>query len=213
MSPRPDVSNERKSQILDAALGVFARLGFERARVDDIVKASGLSKGALYWYFESKDAIIVGILDRVFGGSSLALDQLMNDEGPVPDRLRRLSTRVVEDVERSQAIIPITFEFYAVAMRSKTVHRFLQDYYARYLAGLSKVLELGIERGEIRKTDPDVAALSLIALIEGLILLWVMDATRLDPGKALAAAAEDFIQGLETKKPRRPARRTSKEKK
>ncbi|HET7081061.1 MAG TPA: helix-turn-helix domain-containing protein, partial [Chloroflexia bacterium] len=57
MSPRPDVSEERKNQILDAAAAVFSRLGFHEARMDDIVRESGLSKGTLYWYFTSKDAI------------------------------------------------------------------------------------------------------------------------------------------------------------
>ena len=53
MAPRPDVSEERRNQILEAATTVFARLGFHRARMDDIVQEARLSKGALYWYFKS----------------------------------------------------------------------------------------------------------------------------------------------------------------
>ena len=51
MSPRPDVSEERRNQILEAAMAVFARQGFEQARMDDIAQEVGLSKGALYLYF------------------------------------------------------------------------------------------------------------------------------------------------------------------
>ena len=54
MSPRPDVSKERKQQILDAAEDVFTRKGLDNARMDDIAKRTGLSKGSLYWYFKSK---------------------------------------------------------------------------------------------------------------------------------------------------------------
>jgi AcrR family transcriptional regulator len=57
MSPRPDVSEERKSQILEAAIDVFARLGFHQSQMD-----AGLSKGALYLYYKSKDAIIAALL-------------------------------------------------------------------------------------------------------------------------------------------------------
>lgn len=64
--PRPDVSEERRSQILDAAVAVFARLGFHQARMDDIVQEAGLSKGALYWYFKSKDEIVMAILSSLF---------------------------------------------------------------------------------------------------------------------------------------------------
>jgi AcrR family transcriptional regulator len=66
MSPRPDVSEERKTQILAAATKVFTERGFADARMDDIVTEAGLSKGALYWYFDSKDAIIISILDQIF---------------------------------------------------------------------------------------------------------------------------------------------------
>ena len=55
MPPRPEVSKERTKQILDAAVKVFSRSGFQQASMDDIVAESGLSKGALYWYFKSKD--------------------------------------------------------------------------------------------------------------------------------------------------------------
>lgn len=51
MSPRPDVSEERKNQILEAAIAVFARLGFQQTRMDDIAEQAGLCKGALYLYY------------------------------------------------------------------------------------------------------------------------------------------------------------------
>ena len=66
MSPKPDVSDERKIQILDAAMDTFAEKGFHKTRMSDIAETSGLSKGSLYWYFDSKDSIILNLLDRVF---------------------------------------------------------------------------------------------------------------------------------------------------
>ena len=66
MSPKQDVSEERKNQILDAAMNIFAKMGFHKARMDDVAQESGLSKGALYWYFKSKDAIIAAILERLY---------------------------------------------------------------------------------------------------------------------------------------------------
>ena len=66
MSPRPDVSDERKSQIINAAEGVFTKKGFDEARMDDIAEETGLSKGTLYLYFKSKDDLIIAILDRMF---------------------------------------------------------------------------------------------------------------------------------------------------
>ena len=68
MSPRPDVTGERKIQILNAAEGVFTKKGFDDARMDDIAEETGLSKGTLYNYFKSKDDLIIAILDRIFQG-------------------------------------------------------------------------------------------------------------------------------------------------
>ncbi|WP_162722413.1 TetR/AcrR family transcriptional regulator [Microbacterium sp. PM5] len=50
--------------IIDAAAGVFARLGYERARMVDIVEASGLSKGSVYFHFDSKEALAVAVLEE-----------------------------------------------------------------------------------------------------------------------------------------------------
>ena len=66
MSPRPNVSEERISQIVTAAEDVFTKKGFNEARMDDIAEETGLSKGTLYNYFKSKDDLIIAILDRIF---------------------------------------------------------------------------------------------------------------------------------------------------
>ena len=89
MSPRPDVSEERKNQIIAAATKVFSERGFAEARMDDIVAESGLSKGALYWYFDSKDAIIVAILDRVFDWEAAHLDEILDREASAELKLKR----------------------------------------------------------------------------------------------------------------------------
>jgi TetR/AcrR family transcriptional regulator, transcriptional repressor of aconitase len=61
----PKISNDRKDQrrrqILDAAIGCFARHGFQQTTIQDICASSGLSAGAVYSYFDSKDAIIEAI--------------------------------------------------------------------------------------------------------------------------------------------------------
>ena len=58
MAPKPDVSEERKQQILEAASEVFSQKGFDNARMEDIAEQTGLSKGSLYLYFKSKDDLI-----------------------------------------------------------------------------------------------------------------------------------------------------------
>jgi AcrR family transcriptional regulator len=92
MSRRPDSSEIRRNQILDAATKVFVRLGFQHARMDDIVEESGLSKGTLYWYFKSKEDIINAILRRLFAGALESLESLLEAEGTVSERLVQLTS-------------------------------------------------------------------------------------------------------------------------
>ena len=55
---------ERRTQILDAAAQCFAEKGYHAASMDDLVKASSLSKGAIYWHFKGKREIFRSLLER-----------------------------------------------------------------------------------------------------------------------------------------------------
>jgi AcrR family transcriptional regulator len=61
---KPDVQRARREHILDAAERCFARHGFHRTSINDISKEAGVSPGALYVYFDSKEALIAGLSER-----------------------------------------------------------------------------------------------------------------------------------------------------
>src|SRR5947209_20539247 len=100
MARRPDSSEIRRNQILDAATKVFVRQGFQHARMDDIVEESGLSKGTLYWYFKSKEDIINAILRRLFTGDLENVESLLQAEGTASERMVQLTNDRVIGVKR-----------------------------------------------------------------------------------------------------------------
>lgn len=61
---KPDTQRARRDNILDAALACFARSGFHLTTMQDICKEAGVSSGALYIYFDSKEALIEGLCER-----------------------------------------------------------------------------------------------------------------------------------------------------
>lgn len=75
---KPDVQRARREHILDAAEKCFARSGFHRTSINDICKQASISPGALYVYFDSKEALIAGICER--------------DRAELADRLATLAT-------------------------------------------------------------------------------------------------------------------------
>jgi AcrR family transcriptional regulator len=180
MPPKTDLTTERREQILDAAEKVFNRLGFNKARMDDIVVESGLSKGALYWYYKSKDAIILALLDRVFVGEMAQFEKLVDAEGTASERLDQLTRVVVQDMARFKHLMPLIYEFVALAARRKSVRTKLSGYYQRYHRLLSQILQQGLDSGEFVDLDPDETALAFIGLGEGLAMLWFVDPDLVD---------------------------------
>ena len=175
MARRPDTSEIRRNQILDAATKVFVRQGFQHARMDDIVEESGLSKGTLYWYFKSKEDIINAILHRLFTGDLENLESLVQAEGTASERLVQLTNDRVIGLKRMSSLVPIIFDFYAVAVHQQWVQQFIGEYFKHFRTLLEDLIQQGIDTGEFRPVNATKAAISLASLYEGLTLHWLMD--------------------------------------
>ena len=171
MTPRPDVSAERTAQIIEAAIAVFSRLGFHKARMDDIAREAGVSKGTLYWYFESKDAITKALLQHLFDREVQEMETALAAEGSVSERLLALTQQLAGRLEAQEKLIPIVHEFYATATRDPTVQRTLIGYIQAHRELLAGYIQQGIERGEFHLADAKAAATIIGSIVEGLALL------------------------------------------
>ena len=170
--PSDDLSEERQKQILDAAITEFARQGFHETRMEDIARASGLSKGALYLYYKSKDAIIAALLRTLFAVELRGTRTIVEGKGTATERLQAITRMFADELDRLRVAMPILLEFYAVAFRNASVRAHLGQFYDEYRAPLEHLIRQGIAGGEFRAVAPDEVALAWIALLEGLTLLW-----------------------------------------
>jgi len=197
MTPRPDVSDERRTQIIEAALAVFARDGFARSRMDDIAEEAGLSKGALYWYFKGKDAIIIALLEHIFAHYKEEMRNLHGAEGTATERLLYLVELATAEVKRiPNAAVPLLYEFYALAMRRKVIREQVRDYFREFIQIVADIVRQGIDRGEFRDVDPEKPAIQLGAMYEGLGLLWVFDPENISWDELSDSAAALILDGL-----------------
>lgn len=197
MSPRPDVSQERRAQIIAAAVAAFTRLGFDRASMDDIVAEAGLSKGAIYWYFKSKDELILAILDQMFAAEVADLQALASAPGLASRRLTAFFRRTVDQVQSMVRWMPITYEFYALAFRNATVRQAIKRYLRRYGEIIRPIIEQGVAAGEFRALDATGVAVALGAVIEGTLLLWVFDPDLVKIGEHMTAGFDLILAGLQ----------------
>lgn len=196
MSSQTDLKQERRKQILDAAEKVFTQRGFNKARMDDIVAESGLSKGALYWYYKSKDELILALMDRFFAGEMQAGEELISTEGDARQQLEAFFEAAYKDIRRFEGRMSLGYEFFSLAARTEEVREAIRGYYRRYQAILSQIIQQGIDSGEFIFIDPDDAATAAISILEGMALMWFIDPELLDWDRIGDLPTRIFLQGI-----------------
>ena len=196
MSPKKIDSAIRKEQILAAATAVFARKGFDGASMDDIVRESGLSKGGLYWHFDSKDDIIAAILTQFFDKELAELQSFAGLDLPAAERLRLLGETIAADMAGIAELASLSLAFYALAARQSETRQFLSDYFQRYRGILAAILQEGIDAGDFAAMEVTAVATAILAQFEGIALLWSMDPEAIDLAQQSRMAVHLLLEGL-----------------
>ena len=169
MAPKPDVSEERKDQILEAATRVFTQRGFDDARMDDIVAESGLSKGAIYWYFDSKEAIIVAILDRIFYWETAHIQKNISSDLGAAKQLELFVQASIDEMHKIEPLMPLFFDFWTRSLRNPTINQAIKRYYQLFLEIIEPIIQQGISTGEFRSVDVKETALFVPGLHDQLV--------------------------------------------
>jgi TetR/AcrR family transcriptional regulator, fatty acid metabolism regulator protein len=172
---RLEVRTERRNQILDAAERVFAREGFADSRMEQIVEESGLSKGAIYWYFKSKDEIIGASLGRMFERSLRDVAEQIKSDRPIVERIMTIARSEIETIRNARQLAGVELEAYAMAVRNPETRARARGYFEEYIESFTRLIADGIAKGELLPVDPRKAAITGVALFEGLTLLWIVN--------------------------------------
>lgn len=159
---------ETRGRLLEAALGVFARNGFERATVDEIVREAGFSKGAFYVHFESKEDLFWEILRERIETQQQALRASIQPGLDVGETERRILNTLFDARQNDPLGPAVYYEFVAHAMRKEKVRERLAEFYASWHAFVTETLRLGREAGMVRDdVDLKLQASALMATFEG----------------------------------------------
>ena len=162
----------RPNEIVEAALDAFAEKGFAATRLEDVAKRAGVSKGTLYLYFQDKEDLFKAVIQQgLVPNIASAEDRLADTDGTTQELLQRVVGHFIGTVAGSKlGVIPKLV--IAEAHNFPDLTKFYADeVIARGLKIVRTILQRGIERGEIRAIDPDVAAPVLIGPLL-LLILW-----------------------------------------
>lgn len=196
MSPKPDVSEQRIAQILEAATAVFAEKGFDRATMEDIADAVGINKATIYLYFDSKDALIRAIAETLFARELAGLRAAHELPGGAIQRLAAYYEALIAEDAEVLPLMPLLYEFYALGLRREDVRAVIADFIRQSAGLLEAIIQEGIDSGELEPTDARQAARALDALLSGTMLHWVYTPEEIDVDELLRYAVRLVFQGL-----------------
>jgi AcrR family transcriptional regulator len=192
----PAHEQQRRDQILAAAMACFARQGYHATSMDDVVRQSGLSVGALYTYFPSKEDLFLALAESRSEQTLRYLNELFRRPGPLEQKSQQAIDYFFELL--SDEFVPlarVNLEFWSQAAKSDRVQAWqsrrcdmLRQFYV-WLLGQAQ------RDGEIR-ADVDIAAAAelLMALNEGILTMYVAGVGSV-PRDALKAAYVAFVNG------------------
>jgi len=183
----------RRTQILDAAVRCFARHGYYATTIEDLVAETGLSRGALYLYYPSKEAIYLAISERWGCGLEEAIRARLT-----PDLSPAAILQVVIEVNGEHVKVEteacrILMEGWNLAHHIPTLAERNAQQQVRSVSALSQLLRAGIATGEFRADiEVEIQARILMATLHGLMVQWHRQPGSVD----WHAAAEEIIRGL-----------------
>jgi AcrR family transcriptional regulator len=172
----PKVSKQyleaRCSEILDASVVCFARSGFHKATMRDIVRESGLSAGAIYNLFSSKQEIIAAIAARRHDDERRVFEEALK-QPTATKSLEAIRDHFLSDLDNPKQRMRrrVTVQLWAEAQHDLKLQKVARDTFAKPHKLLRELLIEGQRRGQVsRQIDTDAMARFLIAAFHGLVL-------------------------------------------
>jgi AcrR family transcriptional regulator len=187
-------SVETRNKIIGAAQDLFSRSGFESASVSDICRVAGISKGAFYHHFPSKQAVFLELLDEWLKGIDAGLEAMRGNRSEALESLIRMADILPVIIRASQGKLPIFLEFWVHAARDEALWQAAIAPYRRYREYIKQILAPVETADGAQEADMDTAAAAVISLAIGLLLQGIVDPASADWG----AVGRDSLRMLLT---------------
>ena len=196
---RPD---DRTQELLEAALRVFAEQGYRNTRLDEVAEAAGVTKGTIYHYFDTKEALLLGVIEHYQALAFGRVDEVVRDHRlPASTRIRLLVRKMFAGSEGGRRPL-LALLLRGVAHEVPRAHeRWLRDGPVRLWTLIGRLVAEGQKSGEFRQdADGDVGAR---VLVSGLMvqLMWqqhadAVPALGVDEDRLIDSSVELFLAGL-----------------
>jgi AcrR family transcriptional regulator len=186
MAKAPPIDKRR--QILDAAIRVFARQGFHATRVSDIADEAGVAYGLVYHYFKSKEEVLNELFSERWSLLLAAIEETDQQDGSPREKLGAVAVFIVDSYRHDPELMKVIIV--EVTRAANSFGRTHLPEIRRAYESIAKIVAEGQEQGAFRRdVDPIFASMSFYGAIEQLLSGWIFD--------VIPASDTDFDQAKE----------------
>jgi AcrR family transcriptional regulator len=189
-------SEETRNRILDAAYRQFGLQGYEAASVASICQAAGVSKGAFYHHFPTKQSIFMAILESWLANLDAGFATSRLQAQSVPDALLDMAAAAGAVMHAADVDLTILLEFWTAAARDPVVWQATLAPYQRYLDYFATLIQEGISEGSFQPVQPEQTAKALVSMALGILMRAVFDRTVSDWSQEVQQSLEIFLNGI-----------------
>jgi len=188
-----------RQDLLDAALQVFSRQGYQAARLQDIAKAAGVTRGAIYHHFGSKAELFNSLMDEASAQESGAVEAAIAEGGSLVEVMTRIMTyslALLQESNRLRQVFEISMFKAGTDPELQTVRLKRAEQTEVLVNNTADIMAQGIANGELRPDlDPYTLARSFIAYQNGVATLWLTNRQAFSLSEQAADFADIFMRG------------------
>ena len=168
-------SEETRNKIIEAANQLFSKTGYDATGVAEICQAAGVSKGAFYHHFPTKQAVFMEILNSYLNGLDTGFNLMRQEIHDVPQVILQMAEMVGSIFQTADIHLPIFLEFWTQANHDPQVWEATIAPYHRYKSYFAEMIQEGIHEGSLQPVDAQLAARVLVSLAVGMLMQSLFD--------------------------------------
>ena len=189
-------SIETKGKILRAAQDLISQAGYESASVSDICRSAGISKGAFYHHFPSKQSVFMELLTEWLKGTDAGLETLRASRTDASQSLVQMADILPEIIHAAEGKFTIFLEFWSHAARDPELWKTAVAPFGRYREYFRQIVALMDPSAELDESKRDAAAMAVMSLAIGLLLQGIMDPRAADWAGVGKESLQMLIRGM-----------------
>ena len=188
--------NKTKRKIFETSMKLFAEKGYEATSIEEITATVGVAKGTLYYHFSSKEEIFNFLIAEGIKLLQNSIDIKTEKLENYIDKIKAIVLIEIKIVNKYEDFITILLsQFYGKEARNQMCQKYVYE----YINKIEKIVEEGMEKGEIKKGDPKVIASEIYALIASTLVYKMKNQNNLDIIKLYREFENTIIQGIKNK--------------